>query len=115
MRLTSWRQAAEPVDVLVVCTGNLCRSPIMETLLASMKLGTTYVPLNYRLAEPEIQTLVGAARSRWIFVSERYVEPATFKLFEAQAAAMGFRHAAIGAMVRSSYHADQQAHEAGVT
>src|SRR3954452_25419699 len=49
----------------------------METLLASMKLGTTYVPLNYRLAEPEIQTLVGAARSQWIFVSERYVELAT--------------------------------------
>jgi lipoyl synthase len=45
---------------------------------------------------------------------ERYVEPAVFKLFEGQAAAMGFRHAAIGAMVRSSYHADQQAHEAGV-
>ena len=45
---------------------------------------------------------------------ERYVEPAIFKLFEAQAAAMGFKHAAIGPMVRSSYHADQQAHEAGV-
>jgi lipoic acid synthetase len=27
---------------------------------------------------------------------------------------MGFTHAAIGAMVRSSYHADQQAHLAGV-
>src|SRR4051812_39433536 len=46
----------------------------METLLASMKLGTTYVPLNYRLVEREIQTLVGAARSRWIFVSERYAD-----------------------------------------
>jgi lipoic acid synthetase len=23
---------------------------------------------------------------------------------------MGFKHAAVGAMVRSSYHADQQAH-----
>jgi lipoyl synthase len=45
---------------------------------------------------------------------ERYVEPAIFKRFEAQAAAMGFKHAAVGAMVRSSYHADQQAHEAGV-
>ncbi len=45
---------------------------------------------------------------------ERYVEPATFGFFESQASAMGFRHAAIGAMVRSSYHADQQAHEAGV-
>jgi lipoic acid synthetase len=28
---------------------------------------------------------------------------------------MGFTHAAIGAMVRSSYHADQQAHAAGVS
>jgi lipoyl synthase len=27
---------------------------------------------------------------------------------------MGFTHAAVGAMVRSSYHADQQAHGAGV-
>jgi lipoic acid synthetase len=27
---------------------------------------------------------------------------------------MGFVHAAVGAMVRSSYHADQQAHNAGV-
>jgi lipoic acid synthetase len=28
---------------------------------------------------------------------------------------MGFTHAAVGAMVRSSYHADQQAHAAGVS
>jgi lipoic acid synthetase len=27
---------------------------------------------------------------------------------------MGFAHAACGPMVRSSYHADQQAHDAGV-
>jgi lipoyl synthase len=45
---------------------------------------------------------------------ERYVEPEVFKHFGAQASMMGFKHAAIGAMVRSSYHADQQAHEAGV-
>jgi len=45
---------------------------------------------------------------------ERYVEPATFGFFESEAKALGFRHAAIGAMVRSSYHADQQAHEAGL-
>jgi lipoic acid synthetase len=45
---------------------------------------------------------------------ERYVEPEVFKSLGAQASVMGFRHAAIGAMVRSSYHADQQAHEAGV-
>jgi lipoic acid synthetase len=45
---------------------------------------------------------------------ERYVEPSVFKLFELRAAELGFRHAAIGPLVRSSYHADQQAHEAGV-
>ncbi|MDO8279318.1 MAG: lipoyl synthase [Burkholderiaceae bacterium] len=45
---------------------------------------------------------------------QRYVHPDTFKMFEAQAYEMGFTHAAVGAMVRSSYHADQQAHAAGV-
>ena len=44
----------------------------------------------------------------------RYVHPDTFKMFEREAAAMGFTHAAVGAMVRSSYHADEQAHKAGV-
>jgi len=42
----------------------------------------------------------------------RYVHPDTFKMFEARAYEMGFSHAAVGAMVRSSYHADQQAHAA---
>ena len=44
----------------------------------------------------------------------RYVHPDTFRMFEAEAAKMGFTHAAVGPMVRSSYHADQQAHAAGV-
>ncbi len=44
----------------------------------------------------------------------RYVHPDTFKMFEAEAYKMGFVHAAVGAMVRSSYHADEQAHAAGV-
>jgi lipoyl synthase len=42
----------------------------------------------------------------------RYVHPDVFKMFEAKAYEMGFQHAAVGAMVRSSYHADQQAHAA---
>jgi lipoic acid synthetase len=42
----------------------------------------------------------------------RYVHPDVFKQFETEAYAMGFRHAAVGALVRSSYHADQQAHQA---
>jgi lipoic acid synthetase len=44
----------------------------------------------------------------------RYVEPAVFDDFARQAEAMGFTHAACGPLVRSSYHADQQAHDAGV-
>jgi lipoyl synthase len=39
----------------------------------------------------------------------RYVHPDTFAMLEREAYAMGFKHAAVGAMVRSSYHADQQA------
>ncbi len=39
----------------------------------------------------------------------RYVHPDQFKVFEEEAYAMGFKHAAVGAMVRSSYHADEQA------
>jgi lipoic acid synthetase len=44
----------------------------------------------------------------------RYVEPAVFDDFARQAHALGFMHAACGPLVRSSYHADGQAHEAGV-
>ena len=40
--------------------------------------------------------------------------PDVFKQFETEAYAMGFRHAAVGALVRSSYHADRQAHQAAV-
>jgi lipoic acid synthetase len=41
----------------------------------------------------------------------RYVHPDVFKMFEEEAYKMGFKHAAVGAMVRSSYHADEQAHD----
>ena len=44
----------------------------------------------------------------------RYVTPDGFKEFERAAIEMGFSHAACGPMVRSSYHADQQAHESGL-
>ena len=43
----------------------------------------------------------------------RYVSPQMFKTFETEALDMGFKHAAGGAMVRSSYHADEQAKDAG--
>jgi lipoic acid synthetase len=39
----------------------------------------------------------------------RYVHPDVFVRFEREAYALGFRQAAVGALVRSSYHADRQA------
>lgn len=45
----------------------------------------------------------------------RYVHPDVFAMYEREAYAMGFTHAAVGPMVRSSYHADEQAHAAGVS
>jgi lipoic acid synthetase len=44
----------------------------------------------------------------------RYVEPAVFEGYAERARELGFAHAACGPLVRSSYHADRQAHEAGV-
>ncbi|MED5297084.1 MAG: lipoyl synthase [Pseudomonadota bacterium] len=41
---------------------------------------------------------------------DRWVPPATFDWFAEQGRAMGFTHVASGPLVRSSYHADQQAH-----
>jgi len=43
----------------------------------------------------------------------RYAHPDEFAMFEQEARAMGFANAACGPMVRSSYHADRQAMEAG--
>jgi len=45
---------------------------------------------------------------------QRYAHPDIFAMFEREARRMGFTHAAVGPMVRSSYHADRQAHAAGV-
>ena len=41
----------------------------------------------------------------------RYVHPDQFKQFEEYAYSLGFKHAAVGALVRSSYHADSQAEQ----
>ena len=45
---------------------------------------------------------------------ERYVHPDEFRFFESEAVRMGFTNAACAPLVRSSYHADRQAAEAGV-
>lgn len=39
----------------------------------------------------------------------RYMHPDVFKQMEEYAYSIGFKHAAVGALVRSSYHADEQA------
>src|SRR5690625_2969280 len=44
----------------------------------------------------------------------RYVTPDNFKRLENIAYELGFTHAAVGPLVRSSYHADVQAEDAGV-
>jgi lipoic acid synthetase len=44
----------------------------------------------------------------------RYVPPSAFEMFKREALKMGFKNAACGPMVRSSYWADRQAHGAGV-
>lgn len=41
---------------------------------------------------------------------QRFVHPDTFEWFAEQGKKMGFKNVASGALVRSSYHADQQAH-----
>ena len=43
----------------------------------------------------------------------RFAHPDEFRMFGEEAARMGFVNAACGPMVRSSYHADRQAKEAG--
>ncbi|HEX3097638.1 MAG TPA: lipoyl synthase [Usitatibacter sp.] len=47
--------------------------------------------------------------SRHHLAVARYAHPDEFRMFEAEAARMGFANAACGPMVRSSYHADRQA------
>jgi acyl-CoA synthetase (AMP-forming)/AMP-acid ligase II len=46
----------------------------VETLLACMKLGAVYVPLNFRLARPELQTLLRTAEAKVLFFSDRYTD-----------------------------------------
>jgi lipoic acid synthetase len=45
----------------------------------------------------------------------RYWTPEEFDALAAYGAALGFSHVASGPLVRSSYHADRQAHAAGVS
>jgi lipoic acid synthetase len=45
----------------------------------------------------------------------RYVPPEIFDMYAREARSMSFSHAASGPLVRSSYHADLQAQNAGVT
>ena len=42
----------------------------VETLLACMKLGAVYVPLNFRLARPELPTLLRTAEAKVLCYSD---------------------------------------------
>jgi acyl-CoA synthetase (AMP-forming)/AMP-acid ligase II len=48
----------------------------VEVLLACMKLGATYVPLNNRLQDEELLTLLRRAEPKALFVSSRYLATA---------------------------------------
>jgi acyl-CoA synthetase (AMP-forming)/AMP-acid ligase II len=45
----------------------------VEVILACMKIGVTYVPLNNRLTDFEVVTLLDRAQPKALFVSGRYV------------------------------------------
>ncbi len=47
-----------------------------EVLLACFKLGVTYVPVNFRLAQFEIENILGLAKPEFFFVGDRYLEVA---------------------------------------
>ncbi|GAA1850479.1 long-chain fatty acid--CoA ligase [Pseudonocardia ailaonensis] len=63
----------------------------IETILAVLKLGAVIVPLNYRLAPGEIETLLRAAEATWIVVGERYV-PAVLEM----APRLDYLHGVVG-------------------
>ncbi|MFC7496965.1 MULTISPECIES: class I adenylate-forming enzyme family protein [unclassified Nocardioides] len=44
----------------------------VEVIFACIKLGATYVPLNYRLSEPELLLLLRTSGARHLFVGGRY-------------------------------------------
>ena len=46
----------------------------VETLCACMLLGATYVPLNFRLAAREVETLLARAHAQVVFVGPRHTE-----------------------------------------
>jgi acyl-CoA synthetase (AMP-forming)/AMP-acid ligase II len=46
----------------------------IETLLACAKLGAVYVPLNFRLAVPELELLLRVAGAETLFFSDRYTD-----------------------------------------
>ena len=52
------------------------------------------------------------APSKFHLPVDRYVSPDGFKRYADFARELGFKHVASGFMVRSSYHADQQASQA---
>jgi acyl-CoA synthetase (AMP-forming)/AMP-acid ligase II len=46
----------------------------VELILACMKLGATYAAMNFRLAAPEVRTVLAASQAKLVFLSSRYEE-----------------------------------------
>jgi acyl-CoA synthetase (AMP-forming)/AMP-acid ligase II len=46
----------------------------LETVLATMRLGAVYMPLNWRLTRPEVETLVRRGEPVALFYGERYAD-----------------------------------------
>jgi acyl-CoA synthetase (AMP-forming)/AMP-acid ligase II len=46
----------------------------MEVVLACTKLSAVYVPLNFRLAQPELEMLLRTAEAKVLFFSDRYAD-----------------------------------------
>jgi hypothetical protein len=67
-----------------------------------------------RKADPYRLIIRGGSAGGYTALAALVFHPDVFKAFEAQAQMLGFTHAAVGALVRSSYHADRQAAGAGV-
>jgi fatty-acyl-CoA synthase len=49
----------------------------VEVMLALLQMGVTAVPLNYRLVDREVETLMRASRACWAFVGSRYASTMT--------------------------------------
>jgi len=68
---------------------------VVELLFAASKLGAVAVPLNWRLAAPELQAIVADARPRVVLAGEEYVDLASDVGGDADVVALGDDYEAV--------------------